>query len=246
MHWDEREGLFKAWYEDLAWNYDRFMALQRSLPRQRVPEVAAIEAFEKTIDNRLLYAESADGIRWDKPELDYRTVDGQKTNICFGNEQDGKIHACTVLLDPFETEGDYRFKGLYWNSKTGVEDARIGSAHSADGRVWRPYEQPLRIGQVGERLLGDVMILSADAVTGEYLLDTRSRAMQGPSLDPKHPTAEGWGPPHYPHDPWRMAKRRVFSSNSRDVNNWPVLKEMLVPDDVDDNLDDEFVVATFP
>ena len=240
VHWDEREQLYKFWYEDVGWDYDRYMDIQRSLPEQTVPEFAGMEPYEKTVDNRILYAESRDGIHWDKPLLDYRTVDGQRTNICFGSEEHGKIHACSVLLDPLETDETHRFKAMYWTSKLGLSDSGIASAFSADGRQWTPYDEPLLIGQITERQLGDVIILSADTVTGEYYLDTRSRAMQEPPLDPKHPMVRGWGPPHYPHDPWTMAKRRVFSSNSRDINYWPVLKEMLVPDNVEDNLDDEF------
>ena len=240
VQWDEREGLFKAWYEDMAWDYDEFMALERAQPQGGAPVVAAMDTFEKTIDNRLLYAESVDGIHWDKPELDYRALDGHKTNICLGGDQHGKVHACAVLLDPLATDDDHRFKAIYWNSRTGLEDSRIASAHSPDGRRWTEYDEPFRIAQVAERQMGDVIVLTADTVTGEYLLDTRSRAMQEPAANPKHPTVRGWGPAHYPHDPWRMAKRRVFSANSRDINNWPVLKEMLVPDNVADNLDDEF------
>ena len=240
VRWDEQERLFKFWYEDWAWDYDAFMASERSLAELKPLEMAGVESFERTIDNRLLYAESDDGVHWDKPLLDYRTVDGQRTNTCFGNEEYGKIHACSILLDPLETDESHRFKAIYWTSKIGLSDARIAAAFSSDGRRWTPYDEPLRIGQVTERQLGDVIILSADTVTEEYYLDTRSRAMQEPSLDPKHPTAKGWGPPHYPHDPWTMGKRRVFSSNSRDINSWPVLREMLVPDSVEDNLDDEF------
>lgn len=240
VRWDEGDSLFKFWYEDCGWDYAAFMALERSRPEQEHLEMAVVESYERTIDNRLLYAESKDGIHWDKPLMDYRMVDGHRTNICFGDEAYGKVHACSVLLDPLEADASYRYKAMYWTSKRGVSDARIATAFSADGRQWTPYDEPLRIGQITQRQLGDVIILSADNVTGEYYLDTRSRSMQEPSLNPKHPVVSGWGPPHYPHDPWTMAKRRVFSSNSRDINNWPSLREMLVPDNVEDNLDDEF------
>ena len=66
--------------------------------------------------------------------------------------------------------------------------------------------------------------------------------MQYASFNPKHDLAGGWGPKYYPCNPSRMSKRRVYSTNSRDINDWPMLREMLVPDDVDDNLDDEFYV----
>lgn len=240
VRWDSREQLFKFWYEDMGWDYDEFMRLQRALPAEAVPETAGMESFEKTVDNRVLYAESHDGIHWDKPELDYRSVDGRRTNICLGGAEYGKVHACSVLLDPLETEEARRFKAVYWTSREGLGDARIAAAYSPDGRRWTEYDQPLRIGQIAERPLGDVIILSADAATGEYYLDTRSRAMQEPSLNPKDPRVAGWGPAYYPDDPRRMSKRRVFSSVTRDLLYWPVLSEMLVPDDAVDNLDDEF------
>ena len=240
VHWDERESIYKLWYEDMGWDYDEFMRLERSGEGRKDEEVAAIASYDATIDNRLLFAESEDGIHWTKPELDYRMVDGMKTNICFGNEVDGRIHACTILKDPFEDDDSQRYKAIYWNAFTGLEDSRISAAHSADGRKWTRYDRPFTIGQMADRQLGDVIILTADEHTGMYYLDTRARAMQEPPMNPKHARVPGWGPAHFPHDPWRMAKRRVFSSTSYDITNWPVLSEMLVPDDTDDVLDDEF------
>ena len=134
VHWDEHEAIYKLWYEDMGWDYDEFMRLERSGEGRKDEEVAAIASYDATIDNRLLYAESEDGIHWTKPELDYRTVDGRKTNICFGNEEDGRIHACTILKDPFEDDDSQRYKAIYWNAFTGLEDSRISAAYSADGR----------------------------------------------------------------------------------------------------------------
>ena len=72
VHWDERESIYKLWYEDMGWDYDEFMRLERSGEGRKDEEVAAIASYDATIDNRLLYAESEDGIHWTKPELDYR------------------------------------------------------------------------------------------------------------------------------------------------------------------------------
>ena len=52
--------------------------------------------------------------------------------------------------------------------------------------------------------------------------------------------AENWEPPYYPDDPLLMTKRRVFMTNSNDLLRWPTLREMLVPSDEQDVLDDEF------
>ena len=240
IHWDEREEIYKLWYEDMAWDYDEFMRLERAGGGRKDEEVAAIASYDATIDNRLLYAESKDGIHWTKPELDYRSHDGIKTNICFGDAEDGRIHACTILKDPFEDDDSRRYKAIYWNAYKGLEDSRISAAYSADGRAWTRYGGPFKIGQMADRQLGDVIMLTADEATGMYHLDTRARAMQEPPMNRKHARVPGWGPAHFPNDPWRMAKRRVFSSTSYDILNWPVLNEMLVPDDSDDVLDDEF------
>ena len=235
VYWDESERLFKYWYGDWGWDYEAFMSMEPS------EDNTVHWDFYKTTDHRVLYAESRDGIRWEKPELDYRSIDGRKTNICLGNEEHAEVASCSVLLDPFETEDSRRYKAIYWTHKGDPQTtARIATAHSPDGRVWTPYDEPFRIREITERQQGDVIILSADTVSGEYYLDTRARGMQHASSNPKHDVAGGWGPGYYPGDPWRMTKRRVFSTNSRDINNWPMLREMLVPDDTEDNLDDEF------
>ena len=235
VYWDEAEQLFKYWYGDYGWDYDAFMSMETS----GVDKVHW--DFYKTTDNRVLYAQSRDGIQWEKPELDYRSIDGRKTNICLGNEEHGEVASCSVLPDPFETKDSHRYKAIYWTRKGDPETtSRIATAHSPDGRAWTPYDKPFRVGEITER--GDVVILSADTVSGEYFLDTRARGMQYASFNPKHDLAGGWGPKYYPGNPSRMSKRRVYSTNSRDINDWPMLREMLVPDDVDDNLDDEFYV----
>ena len=52
LHWDSTEKLFKFWYEDMGWDYDEFMRLERTLPPKSTQENAAMETFEKTVDNR--------------------------------------------------------------------------------------------------------------------------------------------------------------------------------------------------
>jgi hypothetical protein len=240
VQWDPDENLFKAWYEDLGWDYDEFMRLERLQDSKKEKQVAAIASFEKTTENRLLYAESDDGIYWRKPALDYRAIDGRKTNICLGNDVDGRIHAATIMRDTIDPGPAGRYKALYWNSHEGLHDSRIVVARSPDGRRWTPYPDRLLIGQMADRQLGDVMCLTADVATGEYYLDARARHMQEPPVNPKHPTVAGWGPAYYPRDAYRSSKRRVSTSLSRDLLYWPMLTEMITPNDVLDNLDEEF------
>ena len=216
------------------------MDLQKSISDRDVGQAAGIDAYEKTCFNKLLYAESKDGIKWTKPELNYEAYKNTKTNICLGNKIDGKVHSCSVIYDPIETNSSKKYKAIYWNSKGGLEDTDISSAYSQDGKTWTVSDKPVKIGQLYERQLGDVIILSVNETTGEYYLDTRARAMQEPPLNSKHPKVKGWGPAHYPGNKFRVSKRRIFSSLSTNWTEWPILQESAVPDDVLDNLDDEY------
>ena len=144
------------------------------------------------------------------------------------------------MKDTIDPDESRRYKAIYWNSHEGLHDSRIAVAYSPDGRSWTVEKELLSISQMTERQLGDVIFLSSDKTTSLYYLDTRTRAMQEPPVNSKHPTVQGWGPAHFPHDRWRMSKRRVSSSVSYDVLNWPVLQDAIVPEDDLDNLDDEF------
>ena len=100
--WDDRERLYKAWYEDVAWDFETFMG--------RTTTTHGLEApgFHETCDNRLLYAESEDGVTWRKPCLGYRQIDGRDSGVCLGSEQDGKVHAGAPILDPLEQDATKR------------------------------------------------------------------------------------------------------------------------------------------
>ena len=240
VHFDKDEGLYKLWYEDMGWDYKKFMTLQSSSSERDVGQAAGIDSYEKTCFNKLLYAESNDGIKWTKPELNYEKYNDNKTNICLGSKIHGKVHSCSVIYDPIETNIEKKYKAIYWNSKGGLEDTDISSAYSPDGKTWTVSEKPIKIGQLYERQLGDVIILSVNETTREYHLDTRARAMQEPPVNPKHPKVNGWGPSHYPGNKFRASKRRIFSSLTTNWTEWPMLQESLVPDDKLDNIDDEY------
>ena len=235
---DEQERRYKCWYEDTGLDYARALKTRRET-------LGPIDSrVHDASRHRMLYAESDDGLSWTKPELDYCRVDGRKTNICLGDETFGKVHAFTIIDDPLESDPAQRYKSIFWHEMTNIEDASIRAVYSADGRSWHAYDRPVSFGHIGERALGDVIILYADTVTGQYYLDTRSTAMCTREGNPKLPTGGGWGDPYYPGDGFGMTKRRVFSTNSRDILSWPALDETIVPDDVHDNLDDEFYGLT--
>ena len=234
VFWDRREALYKCWYEDLAFDFDAFAG--------RKSDIHGLEApgFQQTCDNRYLYAESKDGINWDKPELDYRKVGGKKTNICLGNERDGKVHAATFLLDELEEDESRRFKVIFWNERKDLPNATNKVGYSPDGRTWALCDEPVTFGGNKERGTGDVIIVNRDRLTGEYILDTRISHMceyPGPWANPDVP---GWGLPIYPNEPARNARRRIYHAYSRDFLNWTTPREILTPDPIEDNLDDEY------
>ena len=69
-----QDGLFKCWYEDMA-----------GTP---APEPIPNNPFGTF--SRQLYAESEDGIHWQKPELDVYELYGHKTNIVLGDSEFGQ------------------------------------------------------------------------------------------------------------------------------------------------------------
>ncbi len=235
VFWDPDEKLYKCWYEDLAFDFDVFAGRKSSTHGLEAP------GFHEMCDNRYLYAESKDGVNWDKPLLDYRKIDGQKTSICLGNERDGKAHAATFLLDPLEKDSSKRFKVLFWNEKHGVAGAINRAGYSADGRCWTLYDQPVTFGESKALGTGDVIIASRDPLTGEYIIDTRIAAMcEYPGAWPNQPNVAGWGLPIFPNEPTRNAKRRIYYAYSRDFLNWTALQEILKADPLEDILDDEY------
>ena len=94
------DGRFRAWYEvvDAPWRV------------------------------RLAYAESDDGLRWRKPELDVFRDGGQPTNIVF----DGEPLGSAVTEDGEDPRPDYRFKMLTGAAPSGC----VSAFHSADGMHW--------------------------------------------------------------------------------------------------------------
>lgn len=99
----------------------------------------------------VLYATSADGLKWDKPALDVHALeDGTKTNIVFD------FHSPSVLVDRFAAPAE-RYKML------GSAPEGYRAAVSADGIHWRePSADPVLLHH-------DTITLAQDPRTGEYL-----------------------------------------------------------------------------
>ncbi|MDA1349163.1 MAG: hypothetical protein O3A47_09940 [Chloroflexi bacterium] len=240
------EEIFRCWYEDWVLDPDGLINSDVDITD---PSVSS---------SRVMYAESRDGVRWDKPPLGVVFEGGHNTNIVLGDSVVnpnvfGSPHGPTVLDDPFEDDPDRRFKMMFQHitstspgtdaveTPTGgqVLHSPIRIAYSGDGIHWTVEPERLDFGGLGPRL-GDVMVLTCDVVRQEYVLHTRhpyAWLVDSPEGAPK---TAAWSSPYWPDDPARMNKRRIFRSTSRDLIHWCEPHEVLAPDDDEDNLDDSF------
>lgn len=161
-----------------------------------------------------MYAESTDGINWDKPLLGLVDWKGSSDNniINLGFNASGKENRIVVIRDDLETDSSRLFKGL-----TRVK-GRLIPLVSADGHNWTLLE--------GDNIAsGDEYRLGYDALNNQYLATSK--------------TMEGSGE-FYPHTegdlPLSEFGRRVSLSVSDDFVNWsdPVL--IFWGDEVDQEL----------
>ena len=241
---DPDERLYKCWYCDYAWDYERYRSGKKKA--DGLMDVDDTVTWFGTTDNRWLYAESEDGIHWVKPELDYREIDGRKTNICLGREDYGQVHVASFFLDALESDPDKRFKAFHYRQRgpdpRRSDHAAVSVAHSADGRVWTTSERTVVVGQSGDRRFGDEMVILPDPVTGQYILNARKRGMGDRLMFkdmPRH-IEKNWERPQFLHEPLLICKRRVFVTNSNSLWEWPTLRTLLTPDNEEDNIDEQF------
>ena len=249
---DPEIGLFRCWYED--WVLDAEGLINSDVDITD-PSVSS---------SRILYAESRDGVRWDKPPLGLVHEGGRDTNIVLGDSVDepnvfGSPHGPTVLDDPLDPDPSRRFKMMFQH----ISEASAGAdavtnpggaqvlhspmrvAHSPDGIHWEVEPSSLDFGGLGPRL-GDVMVLTCDPVRREYVLHTRHPYAWLVDKPADTPRTDAWSLPYWPENPARMNKRRIFRTTSSDLVHWNEPYEVLVPDE-DDNLDDSlYSLASWP
>ena len=162
----------------------------------------------------VLYATSADGIRWQRPML---KVAGEN------NETDLHLHSPSIIEDKFETDPAKRYKAV-GSAGRGVDDAKLQrlkdkfelvdwyrdkdhrlyyAAYSADGWRWTIEPEPILLGC-------DTITLSQDPVTDEYLAFHKRQG-----------------------DPRVVGIRHVFLSVSKDMKHWSEPHPVHVADEID-------------
>ena len=219
---DPEDGLFKCWYEDLE-------PLPGKFAKSHVGH-----------HSRQLYAESEDGVRWRKPELDVLEVEGRRTNIVLGSPDYGEVHSTSVVIDPHPAAPDDRFRALFshmWEDEAGSYN-RIECAHSADGIHWTLYGQLPQFGMSGPQL-NDVSVLFYDEDAREFVQNTRHFLQWAGDIDLRNPINRSFLGPVELHNPLTYNQRRVWQTRSHDFIHWSELVPVAATDE-EDNLDESY------
>ena len=213
---DSQDGLFKCWYEDLIdHNGTKYL-----------------------IESRVCYAVSADGLHWDKPELDVHQENGRKTNVVLGGgEGVEQAHSCGIIEDPFAPDESRRYRAIF--SHYPPFQGQIRAAYSPDGIHWRVEAEPVSFGNLG-RTMGDASILDYDPYSRSFIVTCRPSRMCQPCVNPRNPPGATNPGPRYPHDFAKQNRRRIFQSASHDMVHWSQPHLVLRADDEEDNMDDGF------
>lgn len=122
--YDEEDGFYKCWYKSFI--YDE--ASNRTPLKQR-----RVHAYGETKrEEGVLYATSADGIRWQKPALGIIEFEGSRANNLVMRKATHGIHAGGVLHDMRDPDPTRRYKFLHLNARS----RRMASCFSPDGLHW--------------------------------------------------------------------------------------------------------------
>ena len=227
---DPADGLYKCWYEDVQNYY-------------------GIEGGRGLTDARVCYAQSSDGLSWEKPTLGKHRIDGRDTNVVLDLSPQGRARTPTIILDEGEEDPTRRYKmmhvhyvkrerppeGLRADAHSfpaqGLYGIGMSMQFSPNGIDWTPYEG----NPVIPYWAGDVEILTHDPIDGKYLLFGRARKW---TLPPRAGFAAGDLPvwPSKPEGIWNT-RRCVFRLESDDCFHWSE-PEMAFEAGAADNLDD--------
>ena len=199
---DPSDGLFKMWYQ--TWDFNLVAANTES-------------------QSVVCYAQSRDGISWEKPVLRATSYRGSLDhNVVYSADDLGagyRLDCFAVLHEPHDPDPARRFKLLTWVRNLGDHfDHGYLSLFSPDGIHWTRHP-----GYTIPKL-GDRMGCYRDHINGRYVMNSRQ--------------------------PWRnlrrhdiAIKRQVAVATSTDFVNWSEAKSMIKIDDLD-GYDDQFYGLT--
>ena len=168
--------------------------------------------------NFLNYAESDDGVAWEKPELGQIEFDGAATNIVYrpGGEDLRSMECHGVLIDDDGPEAS-RYKLPAWHGFTDKARDGLYALTSPDGLAWHRSDEPVL------PLAGDRHAALWDEERGEFVVYTRPPRFRS-QRKPREIAAAEAGLPY---------KRIVARTTSRDFEHWSDFVTVLRNDDSD-------------
>ncbi|MBI4025575.1 MAG: hypothetical protein HY360_11390 [Verrucomicrobia bacterium] len=169
---------------------------------------------QRGVGRDILYAESCDGVRWDKPSLGLVPCHGSKqNNIVIPAAHPGYPDGANVIHDPNEKRADKRYKLICCRRDGKGRNYGLWVSFSPDGFQWRDW-----IGPVAPAY-GDRNTLMHDAnLARPYVVFTRPPPAQMVE---------------------RFHKRILIRLDSRDMRRWQQ-SDMLLQPDLRDPLDAQF------
>lgn len=195
VEYDETRELFRMWYVSAHWEKSAIQ-LQRNGAHIGEPQRCS-----------LCYAESRDGIEWQRPHLQIHEEENGANNICFkGHSQ----VLGTVCRNPKQPE-EYLLFNIDWATRN---EGGIYLARSQDGLHWS-YDgaQPLIFGH------SDTINTAVyNPERGVWMLYMRGW----------HAAAPGWIKN-------RNTRRRIAYSESPDLIQWSEPQIIITPDELDTN-----------
>ena len=162
---DPEDSLFKCWYEDVQ-NY------------------FGLRGGTGLTDARVCYAQSSDGLNWEKPSLGKRCIEGCDTSVVLDLSPEARARTQTIILDGLEENSARRYKMMHvhYVKRERPPDGLRADAHSVpaqglygigmsmqfskNGIDWTPFEG----NPVIPYWAGDVEILTFDPIDRKYVL----------------------------------------------------------------------------
>jgi hypothetical protein len=183
------------------------------------------------------YAESSDGIDWQKPELDVVIQDGKKTNIVIERGNFGHFYEILgVLKDNIDSDSSRRYKagflsiqrdyhGEYEDPYHSGSRRGLGIAVSPDGIYWTMENE------FASYEICDIGRFFWDSLIDRYVLYGRTK------LTPENNDGSwrSWG--------WGRAVTRI---ESEDFRNWSKGELVLATDDRDPEGSEIYSMSAFP
>ena len=229
--YDEEEKRFRMWYHSLEHSYtDR-------IPKKSVPSVPSKKA------SRYCYAESEDGLNWEKPSLGLVEFEGSKDNNILGPDNWPNIKG-GIFIDPHEKDPGKRFKAMSREQivAEGHDDDReddrdvaapgarlehtrfVWNLHtSGDALTWVPYENNPVI-DLPREMWGPTAQMGWDPIRGVYAAHMENCINK----------YAFFGPPMCP-----PGVRAIGRAESPNLIDWSMPETILMPDE-DDPPDLEF------